>query len=189
MKYNCIYITATLILGLLLPCCSSSTENNGPDPGHLYGKWTCRIADGGYAGTDTLDFSQDLNFNDSQNLSYRSSGSGFDFFSGFKFSIGGTWRLESDSIFICYDLNSFIFNLDPESFSVSASAQGADTARLKDLRHDMREDLSRYLNKTFRDRYGDIAGKEVFLGIVNYVGPDSMIISNSGNTLSLHRVL
>lgn len=189
MKYKCIYTTFILILVVLNFSCTPNSKNNELRHDHLYGKWICRIIDGEYIGIDTLIFNSDLKFKDSQSLSYRSSDSGFDFSTKFNLNIGGTWKLKSDSIYICYDLGSFILNIDPETFSIKTSDHGADTTRLKDLRNDMQEDLSRHLNNTFKTRYGNISNEEVFLGRVTYLDLDSMIISNNGNSLTLHRVL
>jgi len=188
MKYQYIYIT--LISGLLIffSCSQNSKNIDELNPVYLYGKWTCRIMYGEYNGIDTLNFNSDLNFSDSQSLSYRSSDSGFDFSTRFDFIIGGTWKLKSDSIFIRYDLSSFTSNLDPETFSIKASEQGADTTQMKDLRNNMQKDLSEHLSRTFKAKYENITDKDVFLGRVTYLNLDSMIISNNGNILTLHRV-
>lgn len=189
MKLIRAYTALVMTSGLLTFSCVNTGKNNELKADHIYGKWTCRIVDGEYIGIDTLYFRNDMKFNDSQNLTYKSSDSGFDFISRFNHTISGIWRLASDSIFIRYDIDSFIFNFESNSFSVSASSQGADTIVMKDLRRDMQEDLSRYLNATLRDRYKAISGKDMFMGKVMYLDPDSMVVSNNGLTLTLRRVI
>lgn len=187
MRNKYIITAAMSISGLIILSCSSPKKITELKPGHCYGKWTCRIMDGEFSGIDTLYFNSNLKFNDSQSLSYKSSDSGFDFFTRFYFNIGGTWKLKSDSIYICYESDSFTFNLDASSFRVNATAQGADTTNMQELRNDMLKDLSEYLSKTVKARYENISNRDVYLGRVTYLDRDSMIISNNGNSLTLLR--
>jgi len=189
MKYKYIDTVVALILGLLIISCSQKQKNYEFKPDYLYGKWTCRIMDGEFTGIDTLNFNADLKFKDSQNLSYRSSDSGFEFSTRISFNICGNWKLKTDSLYICYDLDSFTFIANPKSFNVKATAQGADTTNLHEVYHDMFTDLSQHLNRTVKVRYEKIREKDLFLGRVTFIDPDSMIITNNGNSLILHRVM
>lgn len=181
------FICMLLPLSSLVSSCSNAS-NNELKTEYIYGRWTCKIMGDEYIGIDTLWFRNDSTFFDTQTLTYKASDSGFEFQTRFDFNISGKWQLKSDSVFIYYDSSSIDLRLDPETFTVTAANPNADTTKMISLKEDMSKDLSAYLSSTFKNRYNEIADRDILLGRVNYITPDSMSMTNGSNRLILYRV-
>lgn len=178
--------TTLLAFLLLLSSCNGKNKTESAITGAMVtGHWQCNIESDNFQGVNTLYFSSDSCFKDTQLRNYTINDSGFKCTVTIQSDINGKWSLKQDSLILRYDIGSLTFSEDTASYNLLPLNPDADLIKLEIIEEDMRNTLLNHLENGISGQYSTLSDRNIPIGKIEKINGDTMLIKHDSTNLLL----
>lgn len=162
-------------------------ETNFIDASDILGIWSMDVQNGNLKGEEEINLLSSNNLMVKDSLIFTGEDSGFSFMLPINVNLEGNWRLQKDSLFIKYRLESIDIKADEDNLIINNSQENADLKVLESLKQEMGDKLIDYVASYLTDSYERVSDQELLLGKIIYHNADTLLLRINDNQFYMTR--